>query len=258
MNICEFKTGDKITNQYTSSNYEVIEPNKNGMSKIMNLDTGIVETWNAYNNNHFLKSERNNYKVLSNYEKLEQIRKLSLCKHERIIAAQYLIILRSNDVQKIEDYESFGTSVRQMIMNRSSFERGLLFGFTSRKFDKYGWLERPTFLNYEKYSFPDKADRAVFNYVEIGSGINGMWTYGISHFFGISGISIWGAIFKTRKECLISALEKLQTILTNYIKLAEKSSDNHNKTSYKNVLTQVNEQLMIAKEEKYYIQLSLF
>lgn len=57
MNIYQFKLGDIISDQYSNTHYQVVEPDKNGMSKIRNLTTNVVETWNAYNNNRFSKLE---------------------------------------------------------------------------------------------------------------------------------------------------------------------------------------------------------
>lgn len=57
MNIYEFHPGDKIADRYTSTHYEVLVPDKNGMAEIRNLHTGSVEVWNAYNNNRFFKLE---------------------------------------------------------------------------------------------------------------------------------------------------------------------------------------------------------
>lgn len=57
MNIHEFHPGDKIADRFTSTRYEVLVPDKNGMGEIRNLCTGSVEVWNAYNNNRFFKLE---------------------------------------------------------------------------------------------------------------------------------------------------------------------------------------------------------
>lgn len=57
MNIYQFKPGDIIADQYSNTHYQVVEPNKNGMSQIRNLTTNVVETWNAYNNNRFHRLE---------------------------------------------------------------------------------------------------------------------------------------------------------------------------------------------------------
>lgn len=57
MEIYQFNQDDIISDQYSNTHYQIVEPDKNGMSKIRNLDTNIVETWNAYNNNRFHKLE---------------------------------------------------------------------------------------------------------------------------------------------------------------------------------------------------------
>lgn len=36
--------------------YRVIEPDKNGMAKLYNINLNTHENWNAYNNNHFVLS----------------------------------------------------------------------------------------------------------------------------------------------------------------------------------------------------------
>ena len=40
-----------------SIHYKVIEPDKKGMAKLLNLDTNEEEDWNSCNNNHFNKLE---------------------------------------------------------------------------------------------------------------------------------------------------------------------------------------------------------
>lgn len=57
MEIYQFNPGDTISDQYSNIHYQVVEPDKNGMSKIRNLSTNVVESWNAYNNNRFSKLE---------------------------------------------------------------------------------------------------------------------------------------------------------------------------------------------------------
>lgn len=53
----EFVKGDIILNFYYEQLYEVVEPEKNGMSLLKNINTGVVETWNANNNRHFIKED---------------------------------------------------------------------------------------------------------------------------------------------------------------------------------------------------------
>lgn len=40
-----------------SIHYKVIEPDKKGMAKLLNLDTNEEEDWNSCNNNHLNKLE---------------------------------------------------------------------------------------------------------------------------------------------------------------------------------------------------------
>lgn len=53
MNPNEFNAGQIIISVYTLDLYKVICPGKAGMSKLLNLQTNFVETWNAENNRHF-------------------------------------------------------------------------------------------------------------------------------------------------------------------------------------------------------------
>lgn len=57
MNPCDFKSGDKVFSFYTGEKYKVLESNKSGMEKLINLENNAIEDWNACNNNHFNKLE---------------------------------------------------------------------------------------------------------------------------------------------------------------------------------------------------------
>lgn len=52
-----FVPGDKVISIYTGIHYTVLEPDKNGMSLLLNEDSKVKETWNTYNNAHFHKLE---------------------------------------------------------------------------------------------------------------------------------------------------------------------------------------------------------
>lgn len=68
-------------------------------------------------------------------------------------------------------------------------------------------------MDIEKFDFPHRDDWAVWNDIEIGRGINGKWTYGISYSCGTggygSGISVWAKVLNSRKECLVFALKEM-------------------------------------------------
>ena len=154
------------------------------------------------------------YKDLSAYEKLQKIQDINFCRIERHNVAVYLNALRRNDRAIIEEYESFGDTPRQLLMNKREYERHLLFGFTKKEFNEYGWLERPDFLEREEIQFPHRDGWAVSNHITLGKGLNGKWTYGMSysHSTGGSGygLNVWGKIFDNRKDCLTAALNELR------------------------------------------------
>jgi hypothetical protein len=155
------------------------------------------------------------YKELSAYEKLKQIQDVNFCRPERHNVAVYLNALRRNEKAITEEYESFGDNPRQLLMNKREYERHLLFGFTKKEFNKYGWLECPVFLEREEIQFPHRDGWAVSNYITLGKGLNGKWTYGVSysHSTGGSGygLGVWGKLFDNRKDCLKSALNEMLT-----------------------------------------------
>lgn len=53
-NPCDFKDGDLIRDPSVRKNYRVITADKRGMAKLLNLDSGKEETWNACNNKRFV------------------------------------------------------------------------------------------------------------------------------------------------------------------------------------------------------------
>ena len=155
------------------------------------------------------------YRELSAYEKLQKIQDINFCRAERHNVAIYLNALRRNDRAIIEEYESFGNTPRQLLMNKREYERHLVFGFIKKEFNEYGWLERPDFLEREEIQFPHLDGWAVSNHITLGKGLNGKWTYGMSysHSTGGSGygLNVWGKIFDNRKDCLKAALNEMLT-----------------------------------------------
>ncbi|MDH6312819.1 hypothetical protein M2137_001604 [Parabacteroides sp. PFB2-10] len=153
------------------------------------------------------------YKELSAYEKLKKIKDINFCRVERHNVAVYLNALRRNDRAIIEEYESFGDTPRQLLMNKREYERHLLFGFTKKEFNEYGWLERPDFLEREEIQFPHRDGWAVSNHITLGKGLNGKWTYGMSYSYSTGGagygLGVWGKIFDNRKDCLTAALNEM-------------------------------------------------
>ena len=154
------------------------------------------------------------YEELSAYEKLKLIQKVNFCRVERHNVAVYLNALRRNDKAIIEEYESFGDSPRQLLMNKREYERHLLFGFTKKEFNEYGWLASPTFLEREEIEFPHRDGWAVSNHITLGKGLNGKWTCGMSYSYSTGGagygLNVWGTVFSNRKDCLTAALNEMR------------------------------------------------
>jgi hypothetical protein len=155
------------------------------------------------------------YKSLSAYEKLARIQDINFCRAERHNVAVYLNALRRNDRRIIDEYERFGDTPRQLLMNKREYERHLLFGFTKIVFNEYGWLANPNFLEREEIAFPHRDGWAVLNHITLGKGLNGKWTYGMSYSHSTGGhgygINVWGKLFDSRKDCLKAALDEMIT-----------------------------------------------
>jgi len=153
------------------------------------------------------------YRNLQLNEKIEQVRQYRPSRDERQYMAIYLKALRRGDRQVTEEYESFGNSPFQIIMNRRAYDRGQLFGFTEKYFSQYGWLQNSPFTEREEIRFIHKPGWAATNHLTIGQGKNGKWTYGASYSTGACGhcygISVWGKVFDSRKECLKTALQEI-------------------------------------------------
>jgi hypothetical protein len=125
------------------------------------------------------------YRNLQIDEKIEQVRQYRPSREERPYMATYLKALRQDENQQlINEYESFGDSPRQIIMNRREYDRGKLFGFTAKHFSPNGWLQNSTFTEREEIKFIHKQRWAATNRLTIGKGNNGKWSFGVSYSTG--------------------------------------------------------------------------
>ena len=176
--------------------------------------------------------------------------------------ATNLKALRQDNQQLINEYESFGDSPRQIIMNRREYDRGKLFGFTEKHFSQYGWLQNSIFTEREEIKFIHKQGWAATNRLTIGRGENSKWTYGVSYSTGgwghAHGLSVCGKIFDNRKECKKAAL---QEILAEHREAAEKLKNdtcgNFNAQYSKEVVRQV-KSLLDELTGRKAVQLELF
>jgi len=202
------------------------------------------------------------YRNLQVNEKIVQVRQYRPSRDERQYMAIYLKALRRGDRQVTEEYESFGNSPRQIIMNRRAYDRGQLFGFTEKYFSPYGWLQNSPFTEKEEIRFIHKPGWVATNHLTIGQGKNGKWTYGVSYstvgWGHCYGISVWGKVFDSRKECLKTAL---QEILDGHREAAERlkndTCDNFNAQYSKEVTRQV-KNLLDELTGRKAVQLELF
>ena len=71
-------------------------------------------------------------------EKLQEIVEYSPCRVERSAVLRYLLAVRRNDTEQIAYFESFGKSVRHIILNVRTYERGLIFGYVGKRFNEHG------------------------------------------------------------------------------------------------------------------------
>lgn len=199
------------------------------------------------------------YKYLSASEKIEQLLAYRACKEERQYVALYLSALRDNDLQTVEDFESFGNSTRHIIMNRRAYDRGQLFGFTQKTMNEYGWLDNARFRNVERIEFIDRKGWAVTNHITIGEGANGKWSYGVSFSTGGSGggygLSVWRKVYDNRKECLKAALQELLNLHAEQRERLKDDPTNFNPTLSNIVVKQIQAMLQETTVAK---QLTLF
>lgn len=195
------------------------------------------------------------YRDLSVAEKIEQVREYRPCGAEKKHQVAYLNALQSGDMQAIADYETFGDSPRKIIMNLNSYQQAQTFGFIGREFNEYGWLANAHFTNVERIEFIHKKGWAAHNYITIGRGANGKWSYGASYSTGGAGggygLGIWGKVFESRKECLTAALRELSDRHAEQRKRHTKDDCNFNSTLSNTIVKQVTvmlNELTVAKQ----------
>lgn len=202
------------------------------------------------------------YNQLSNTEKIACVREVNFCRTERHDAAVYLNALRTDNRAVIEEYESFGDRPHQFFLNKRTYDAGLRFGFTDRRYDEYGWLRNADFTEQERIEFAPKESSVAFNHLTIGKGNNGKWSYGASYSTGAAGsgygLGVWGKVFDTRKECLKSALQEIMDGHRKYEKdLKGDTCGNFNAKLSREIVRQVKD-LFDELTGRKAIQLSFF
>jgi hypothetical protein len=166
----------------------------------------------------------NDFKTLSNAEKLAEIGKRNFWRGEIGLVEEYMLALAEDNKEVIADFESFGEYPRQIVENKAHYIQAVsVFGFTEKHFNEHGWIDGFTFTDCETVVFEVKAHVIGCNSITTGRSPNGKWTYGhdlaASKSGSCCGLSIFGDPYNSRRECLINALERL-------ISWHEKQNDN--------------------------------
>ena len=104
-------------------------------------------------------------------EKLQEIVEYSPCRVERSTVLRYLLALRRNDTEQIAYFESFGKSVRHIILNVRTYERGLIFGYVGKRFNEHGRING-------MLPIVEEIKLDTSNTIHIGQSVDG--TYAVS------------------------------------------------------------------------------
>lgn len=205
------------------------------------------------------------YKSLSKYQKLKYIQNSGgfNSKSERHELAMYLNALRTENIEYVNNIESFGENPNKMLTNKRHFERGLLFGFSELLLNEQGWIDRIELLDKETIEFYAKGQVVSFNSVDVARGLNNKWTFGVEYCTGASGgsgsASIWGHIFESRE---IAITEGLKELIVRHNKQRERlhlrdSCGNYNEAISFNIINQV-QKYLDEFTGKRAVQLDLF
>lgn len=140
-------------------------------------------------------------------EKLEAILEYNPCRIERNAVLRYLLAVRRNDTEQIAYFESFGNSVRQIILNVRTYERGLLFGYTSKQFDEYGWIRG-------MLPIVERIELDILNTIHIGQSIDGTYAVTVDWSTGGAGggshPSVWDEPISDYKTAVKQGIAKLK------------------------------------------------
>ncbi len=186
------------------------------------------------------------------------------CNENDEIQKEYLTALRSQDIERLQYFSSFGETVRHRVINVYAYRHGLNFGFDKMIFGEHGWLKNEEWINEEEISFKTSKDKASYNYITIAMGINGKWSYGV-HYTAGSGAgggynhNVYDQAYDSRKDCIKAGVNELKNRLDEYLERDAKHRDpsNFNTPYMRQVLAMIEEELM-RLEPAVEHQLSLF
>lgn len=184
-------------------------------------------------------------------EKLEAILEYSPCRIERNAVLRYLLAVRRNNAEQVAYFEGFGDSVRKIILNVRTYERGLLFGYTAKQFDEYGWIRG-------MLPIVERIELDILNTILIGQSIDGTYAVTVNWSTGGAGggshPSVWDEPITDYKEAVKQGIAELEK---QYAYAMANSSDgcNYNASKIRKLMAKLKEVKREYLEPK---QLSLF
>lgn len=184
-------------------------------------------------------------------EKIAAILEYNPCRTERNEVLRYLLAVRRDNAEEIAYFEGFGDSGRKIILNVRTYERGLLFGYTAKRFDKYGWIRG-------MLPIVERIELDILNTIHIGQSIDGTYAVTVDWSTGGAGggshPSVWDEPIADYKEAVkrgIAELEKRYAYAWEHIS----DSCNYNARKIRQLLAKLKEVKRHYLEPK---QLSLF
>ncbi|MGN6181393.1 MAG: hypothetical protein ACTHNW_19575 [Mucilaginibacter sp.] len=149
--------------------------------------------------------------------------------YERAIFNEMLEAITNSNQELLDWFQSFGDSFRSITMNVHAYRKGLEFGFTEIKFDQYGWFKRPVFFEIEHINFGDTSRYSNYSTIDLGRGLNGVWTYALHYSYGVAGggygLSVYGKQFTSREAAFTSAMNDLKAMMTEKIGSTDTTND---------------------------------
>lgn len=155
-------------------------------------------------------------------EKLAELLEYYPGRNERNAVARYLQAVRRNDAEQIAYFESFGDSVRKIILNVRTYERGQIFGYNDKQFNEYGWL-------LGMLPIVERIELDIHNTILIGQSINGTYAVTVDWCTGGAGggshPSVWNEPIADYIKAVKIGIEGLERI---YAKALAQTADSTN------------------------------
>lgn len=144
---------------------------------------------------------------LTYQEKIAQVLDYHAFRMERETKLGYLLALRRNDKEQITYFENFGDSVHKIIRNVRTYERGLLFGYTSKERNQHGWI-------IGMLPIIEEIELETGNCIHIGRSTNGTYAVTVDWCTGGAGggshPSVWDDPIPTYKEAVRLGIRRLE------------------------------------------------